>query len=128
MTAGMCHYMKAQYPQAIQEYTKAQTMNPESTYVVVGLGVSFAKSGNRGAAYQAIEKLHAMEKDGYVSPAYIGLVYQALGDTDNEFLWYRKGYDDRAEWLLWLTVDPLYDGQRADPRFLDLVQKVGVAH
>lgn len=128
MTAGMCHYMKAQYPQAIQEYTKAQTMNPESTYVVAGLGMSSARSGNHGAAYQAIEKLHAMEKDGYVSPAYIGLVYQAMGDTDNEFLWYRKGYDDRAEWLLWLTVDPIYDGQRNDPRFLDLVQKVGVAH
>jgi DNA-binding winged helix-turn-helix (wHTH) protein/TolB-like protein/Flp pilus assembly protein TadD len=128
MTAGMCHYIRSEFPQAIQEYSKAQAMNPESTYVEAGLGISLAGSGNRSGAYQAIAKLKAMEKDNYVSPAYIGLVYQALGDTDAEFAWYAKGYDDRAEWLLWLNVDPIYDNQRNDPRFRELVRKVGVAH
>jgi DNA-binding winged helix-turn-helix (wHTH) protein/TolB-like protein/Tfp pilus assembly protein PilF len=127
MTAGMCHYARSEFPDAIQEYSKALSMNPESTYAQAGLGMCSARSGRRSEALQAIEKLKAMANNTYVSPAYIGLVYQALGDTDSEFTWYAKAYDDRAEWLLWLTVDPIYDNQRNDPRFRDLVKRVGVA-
>ncbi|MGA8671363.1 MAG: winged helix-turn-helix domain-containing protein [Terracidiphilus sp.] len=127
MTAGMCQYAQSQFPEAIQEYTKALAMNPESTYAQAGLGMSYARSGNRSEACRAIEKLKSMAKDTYVSPAYIAVVYQVLGDTDSEFAWYAKAYDDLAEWLLWLTVDPIYDNQRNDPRFQDLVKRVGVA-
>jgi hypothetical protein len=49
----------------------------------------------------------------------------ALGDLDAEFDWLEKGYDDRSEWLLWLPIDPSYDGQRSDPRYKKLVRKVG---
>jgi len=79
--------------------------------------------GEREASWAS----ETMAKDTYVSPAYIALVFQVLGDTDSEFAWYAKAYDDRAEWLLWLTVDPIYDNQRNDPRFQDLVKRVGVA-
>jgi DNA-binding winged helix-turn-helix (wHTH) protein/TolB-like protein/Tfp pilus assembly protein PilF len=127
MTAGMCYYAQSQFPEAIQEYTKALAMNPESTYAQAGLGMSYARSGNRSEAYRAIEKLKSMAKDTYVSPAYIAVVYQVLGNIDSEFAWYARAYDDRAEWLLWLTVDPIYDNQRNDPRFQDLVKRVGVA-
>jgi hypothetical protein len=58
---------------------------------------------------------------------YIGLIYDALGERDKEFAWYDKGYDDQAEWLLWLTLDPLFDGVRGDSRFRQLVRRVGVA-
>lgn len=70
-----------------------------------------------------------MAKHSYVSPVYVGLVYDALyiAERDKEFAWYEKGYNDRAEWLLWLTLDPLFDGVRDDPRFHQLVQRVGVA-
>ncbi|MGD0629751.1 MAG: winged helix-turn-helix domain-containing protein [Terracidiphilus sp.] len=127
MTAGMCYSIKSQFPEAIDEYKKALAMNPDATYAQAGVGICLAKSGDRTGALKAIEQLKAMSGQSYVSPAYIGLVYQALGDTDAEFAWYAKAYDDRAEWLLWLTVDPVYDSQRNDPRFLALVRRVGVA-
>ncbi len=50
----------------------------------------------------------------------------ALGDRDAEYAWLDKAYDDRAEWLLWLPIDPLYDGERDDPRFKAMVRKVGL--
>jgi len=126
MTAGMCYSMKAQYPKSMEEYRKVLALNPESTYAVAGLGIGFAKSGKRSEALQEVEKLKAMAKDVYVSPAYIGLVYQALGDKAEEYSWYGKAYEDRAEWLLWLNVDPIYDGERNDPHFRELVKKMGV--
>ena len=42
LTAGMCRSMKAQYPEAIQEFQKALTMNPEASFLQAGLGVSYA--------------------------------------------------------------------------------------
>lgn len=127
MTAGMCDYMSSQFPEALEEYKKALAMYPDSTYAEAGVASSLARSGNRSEALKALGQLKAMSSRTYVSPAYIGLVYQALGDRDAEFAWYEKGYDDQAEWLLWLTVDPNYDGQRDDPRFRALVKKIGVA-
>jgi TolB-like protein/DNA-binding winged helix-turn-helix (wHTH) protein/Flp pilus assembly protein TadD len=127
MTAGMCHYIKGQYPEAIAEFQKSKAMNPEATFAMAGLGLSYAKSGNPVAARKVLEEMQAMANQTYVSPLYIGLVYGALGVRDKEFAWYDKAYDDRAEFLLWLTLDPMFDGERGDPRFQRLVQRVGVA-
>jgi tetratricopeptide (TPR) repeat protein len=127
MTAGMCHYIKSQLPQAMQEYKKALEMNPDSTYAQAGIGMCLAKSGDRKGAARVIGQLKAMAKQTYVSPAYVGLVYQAMGDSDAEFAWYAKAYDEKAEWLLLLPVDPDYDGRRNDPRFRALMQRVGVS-
>ena len=127
MTAGMCHYIRAQFPLAIQEYRKALAMYPDGTFAQAGLAMSLAKSGDRAGAYKALEVLKAMGKTSYVSPGYIGLAYMALGDADAEFEWFDKGYDDCAEWLLWLSVDPMFDAQRDNPRFRALIKKVGVA-
>lgn len=127
MGAGMCYYQQARFPEAIKEYQKALAMNPESTFSIAGAAMSLARSGHRSEAYQGIEKLKAMSPAIYVSPAYIALIYQVLGDKEDEFAWYSKAYDDRAEWLLWLNIDPMYDTEHSDPRFLELVKRVGVA-
>jgi DNA-binding winged helix-turn-helix (wHTH) protein/TolB-like protein/Tfp pilus assembly protein PilF len=126
MVAGMCHSLGTQYSDAIREYGAALAMNPESTFSQAGIAVCLAKSGRRREALMALDKLQAMKDHTYVSPSYVSLVYMALGDRDAEYAWLEKGYDDRAEGLLWLPVDPVYDGERDDPRFKELVRKVGI--
>jgi tetratricopeptide (TPR) repeat protein len=111
----------------MEEYGKALAMNPDSTFAQAGLGMCAAGMGNRAGALKAVESLKAMGTRTYVSPGYVALVYHALGDRDAEYAWYEKGFDDQAEWLLWLPVDPIYDNQRSDPRFQALMKKVGVA-
>jgi adenylate cyclase len=123
----MCHSIKAQYPEAIREYQTARTMNPESTPALTGLGVAYAKSGNRLEALKTVHSMETMARQTYVSPVYIGLIYGALGDRDKEFSLYEKGYDDQSEWLLWLTLDPLFDDVRPNPRFQALIRRVGLA-
>jgi TolB-like protein/DNA-binding winged helix-turn-helix (wHTH) protein/Tfp pilus assembly protein PilF len=126
MAAGMCYYIRAQYPDAIREYSRAMVMNPDSTFSQAGIGMSLAKAGKRAEALKAVELLQAMQNHTYVSPAYVSLIYMALGDRDTEFVWLEKSYDDRSEWLLWLPIDPNYDGQRSDPRYKQLMRKVGI--
>lgn len=126
MTAGICDSISGQYPESIREFSKALAMNPDSTVSQSGIAVALAKAGKRAEALHALDQLQAMKDHTYVSPAYVSLVYLALGDRKLEYVWLQKAYEDRAEWLLWLPIDPLYDGEREDPRFKDLMRKVGI--
>jgi hypothetical protein len=101
-------------------------MNPEATFPLARLGISYAKSGNKAAATKVLQDMEKLAKVSYVSPIFIGLVYDALGERAKEFACSAKGYDDRAEWLLWLNLDPLFDEVRGDPRFQGLIRRVGV--
>lgn len=125
--AGMCRSILGEYPEAIAEYQKARAMNPEATVPLSGLAFNYAKSGDKAAARKVLQEMESVGNQSYVSPFFVGLVYDALGERDKEFSYYAKGYDDRAEWLLWLTLDPIFDGVRGDPRFRELVRRVGVA-
>ena len=68
-----------------------------------------------------------MAKGGYVSPVYEALIYGALGDRSKELEFLVKGYQDESEYLLWLTIDPIFDSVRNSPWFTELVRKVGVS-
>ncbi|HTS36723.1 MAG TPA: winged helix-turn-helix domain-containing protein [Candidatus Solibacter sp.] len=127
LTAGMCYYIKGQYSQAIEEFQQARTMNPEATFPMTGLAISYAKAGDREKALAGAREMEQLGKQRYVAPVFIGIVYDVLGDRDAEFRWYEKAYYDRSEYLLWLTLDPVFDGVRSDPRFVELVKRVGVA-
>ena len=126
LTAGMCYFIKAQYPEAIQEFEKAKAMNPEATFPMAGVGMSYAMWGKKAEARKVVGDMESLSKQKYVSPIFIGLVYNALGERDAEFQWYAKAYEDRSEYLLWLSLDPIFDGVRQDPRFVALVKQVGV--
>jgi hypothetical protein len=48
-----------------------------------------------------------------------------LGENDQAFEWLQKACEERSSWLIWLKVDPRLDSLRTDPRFMDLVRRVG---
>ena len=63
----------------------------------------------------------------YVSPSYVAMVFQTLGDKDRALDWWAKAVEDRSFEVTFLKVDPLSDDLRDDPRFVDLLRKVGLA-
>ena len=70
--------------------------------------------------------LKKMSEQQYVSPMDIAMVHTALGEKDRAFEWLEKAYADQSEMLLFLPIYPPFDSLRADPRFQDLVRRVGV--
>ncbi len=126
MTAGMCDSAARRQSDSIREFSQGLAMNPDSTFCQAGIAIALAKSGRRAEALHALDQLQAMKTHTYVSPSYVSLVYMALGNRDAAYAWLDKSYDDRAEYLLWLKLDPFYDGERADPRFQAMVRKVGI--
>jgi len=57
---------------------------------------------------------------------WIALVYTGLGDKDKAFEWLENAYNERNHWLIWIKVEPRFDSLRSDPRFTDLLRRIGL--
>jgi hypothetical protein len=73
-----------------------------------------------------IDELKERSKQRYISPTIIAFIYAGLGEKGEAFGWLEKAYDGRDFILVFLKVDPAFDRLRADPRFADLVRRVGL--
>jgi len=86
-----------------------------------------ARAGQASAARKTIARLEQdVEKDG-VGRYEIALVYTGLGDKQEAFKWLEEAYNAHDVGLVYLKVDPCLDPLRSDPRFDDLLRRVGLA-
>jgi DNA-binding winged helix-turn-helix (wHTH) protein/TolB-like protein/Flp pilus assembly protein TadD len=87
---------------------------------------ALAMSGRREAAVAELHRVLELSKQRYV-PAYdIALIYTALGDTENTFVWLERAMDDRSTLMVFLAQDPSFNALHSDTRFVALVKRVGV--
>jgi hypothetical protein len=73
-----------------------------------------------------LDQLKELSRQRYISPLDIGIIYAGLGEKEQAFAWLNKACEDRIWPLPHLKVDPRFDSLRSDPRFADLVQRVGL--
>ena len=117
--------LKGQFAQAVPECQKARELNDDPS-VLSFLAHAYVSSGKREEATKVVGQMHELAKQRYV-PAYgFGLAYAALGDKDQAFQWLERSLQDRAWDITFLKVDPSMDSLHSDPRFSDLVKRVGL--
>jgi DNA-binding winged helix-turn-helix (wHTH) protein/TolB-like protein/Tfp pilus assembly protein PilF len=87
-------------------------------------GQIYALSGRRAAALQEIERLRALSKQRYVSAYDIATIYAALGQNDETFEWLDRAFEERSPLIGWLRWDAVFDGIRADARYVALARRV----
>jgi TolB-like protein/DNA-binding winged helix-turn-helix (wHTH) protein/Tfp pilus assembly protein PilF len=85
-----------------------------------------AKLGNTRKAHQMLSQLLKISRREYVNPAFMAYIYIALGDTDQALAWLEKGYDEKLPFIGSLKVIPTLDPLRSDPRFINLMHRVGL--
>lgn len=78
----------------------------------------------RGKAEQILKELQTTQS--YVSPGELPILYAALGEREQAFASLEKAYAAHDLQLQYLGVDPSFDSLRADPRFQDLLGRVGL--
>jgi hypothetical protein len=83
-------------------------------------------SGNTLQARKLLRELMDLQKQRYVSPGAIALLYICLGEKDRAFEWLEKAYQERANSMAYLGVEPLVDPLRSDRRFQDLLRRIGL--
>lgn len=85
-----------------------------------------ALQGRKAEARRVVSQLEGLAKRKYVSPVNVAMVLVALGEDDKAFQWLEKAYQEHYGWLVYLGVDPRFDRVRSDPRFTDLLRRVGL--
>jgi tetratricopeptide (TPR) repeat protein len=125
-TLGLTYAQKGLYERAATEMNRAIILSGNATRMLSGLGQVYGLWGKKAEAQKIIAELRRLSKQRYVSPLYIALVYATLGESDNAFVWLEKAYEDHAPWLIELGIEPAWDKLRSDPRFIDLLRRVGL--
>ena len=123
---GRAYEQKQMFGDAIAEFKQALQLSEGDSNELAALGHAYAASKQPAEARKIAESLKERSRQTYVEPIWIALVYAALGDKDAAFDWLHKAYEDRSVWLVYLKVDPMFQPLRADPRFQDLVERVGL--
>jgi DNA-binding winged helix-turn-helix (wHTH) protein/TolB-like protein/Tfp pilus assembly protein PilF len=123
---GDCYAQKHMPVEAIAALKKAVDLSDGNPAALVSLGYTYAIAGQRVEAMKVIDELQALSVQRYVSPANVAAVYAGLGETDLAMEWLEKAYEIRSRNVVWLKVWPQYDSLRADPRFADLLKRIGL--
>ena len=119
--AGMAHTIKGQSESAIESFKHAIELNPDDPYYPAGLAWAYAKAGDRESS---LEFLRRAEEAG-VPLKEIGIVYGSLGDMDQAFDYLERAYETEPGTLAGISADPSADPLRADPRWDELMEKIG---
>ena len=123
---GRAYEQKGRLPEAIAEFQRAIQLEPAAAENRSMLGHAHAVSGNKVQALKMVDDLKELSKTSYVPPYNIAIVYAGLGEKDQAFAWLDRAFSERSGYLTWLTTDPQLDVLRSDPRFADLVRRVGL--
>jgi tetratricopeptide (TPR) repeat protein len=122
--------LKGAYAQAIAEYDKipeqAKVVAAENQMVAGSLGWVYAVLGRRADALKIAKELKDLSSHAYVDFYQVAAIYAGLDDKDEAFRLLQKAYEEHSSSMATLAVDPFWYGMRSDPRYADLLRRMGL--
>jgi tetratricopeptide (TPR) repeat protein len=122
---GRCYEQKGKLAEAVGQFQKAIQIEPEIPEVIAALGHGYALSGRRAEALKLIKDLQDRSKKEFVPSFSIATIYIGLGMKNEAIQYLARSYDEGSYYMIYLKVDPLHDSLRGDPRFADILRRVG---
>jgi TolB-like protein/DNA-binding winged helix-turn-helix (wHTH) protein/Tfp pilus assembly protein PilF len=122
---GRSYQQKRMFDESMAEYQATDSALPNWVVTIAGIGNLQGLARKNVDARLTLAKLNAMSESKYVTPYGVALVYAGMGNKDEAFRWLEKAFDDRANWLVWLQFDPRWEALRADPRYAEMVHRMG---
>src|SRR5713226_4789482 len=124
---GSAYREKRNYREALAELQEAVKLSRDNRRALATLAYTYAVSGKKGEARTILGQLRREAKQHYVSPFHLAAVYVGLGENDHAFEMLRQAYEEHSEFLIFVNVTPIFDRVRSDPRFQDLLRRVGLS-
>jgi len=122
LLTGASYAEKGMYSDAIAAFLKSGN----GAYSLGHLGNAYARAGRKQASQRLISQIEEDVRTQGVGRYEIALIYAGLGDSKDAFKWLDDAFRSHDVGLVYLKVDPCLDPLRADPRFEDLVHRVGL--
>ncbi len=123
---GEVYVSRGMYREGLSELEKYSALSRGRAMSLALLGYAHARLGERSQALRMLEQLEATSKERYTPAFSFAVVDAGLGEKDQAFAWLEKAYGERTSRLGYLKVEPLWDPLRPDPRFADLVRRIGL--
>jgi serine/threonine-protein kinase len=124
---GLVRAERSQFDEAIEAFAKARQLSGDHPLSLAFLAYAYALADKRESARDLLGQLLDLSKSVYISPGYIALIYIGLGEFDEAFAWLDRACDARDFLLTFLRILHAFDPLRTDPRFVPLLEKVGLA-
>jgi len=121
---AQAYLQKHMNDEAVAELQEAAQLSGESPTVMANLGRAYAASGKRSEAIKLLSALKKRSNSIYSHGSEIAVIYAALGDTDQAMNWLEKGFEERFN--PGVLLRPGFDPLRSDPRFQDLLRRIGL--
>ena len=112
--------------ESVEEYLRFESLSGANPQTLARLQEAFRSSGVKGFWRQRLRDYREAAKLGYVSAGMVAAACARVEDNDCVFEWLEKAFQERDDLMINLNVEPVFDGIRKDPRFQDLVRRVGL--
>jgi len=113
------------HAEAVAEMRKALDLSPGDTNAIASLGYVYGAGDHQTEAQKVIDQLRELATRRYVSSHHVALIYAGLGENDKALRWLEKSYEERSQWLCHFKGEPRLQGLHSDPRFKDLLRRIG---
>jgi len=123
---GWAYLRQGKNEEAVAEFQKGVALSGSDPNESIDLGYAYAVMGKRDQAKKILATLKRKRERSFVSPAGLAIVAGALGDKDEAFGWLNKAYELRDPQLTYLKVGPRFTPLRSDPRYQDLLRRMGL--
>jgi TolB-like protein/DNA-binding winged helix-turn-helix (wHTH) protein/Tfp pilus assembly protein PilF len=123
---GHTYAANGQHQEAVAASEKAVELSQRTPGALGILGLAYGLAGRKAEANQILNELLKLNESRYVTPVALVNVYIGLGDKDQAFAWLEKAYQEKSNYVAFLKVFPILDPLRSDPRFADLVRRIGL--
>jgi len=123
---GQSYSGKGLHREALPALNKYLALSRGSASSLELLGYAHARLGERNEALRMVEELRELAKRSFVSSFSFALVYAGLEDRDQAFTWLEKACEERFNRLAYVKVEALWDPLRSDPRFAELLRRIGL--
>jgi eukaryotic-like serine/threonine-protein kinase len=112
----------------IQEAETEFNLSHQAEYEAVfkEVGKVYARSGIEAALSEWAQQEVELSKRRYEDPALIGFIYAKAGEKDQAFAWLEKGLKEKSDRIQYLKIDHMVDSLRSDPRYADMLKRMGM--
>ena len=123
---GWSYQRKGDYQNAIRALEKSAELSNRWSFVVGPLGQCYALAGRRADAQAIMKELEGKYAKHEALATSVAAVYAGLGDRDQAFVWLEKGFQEHSGEVVRINFDPPFELLKSDPRFADLLGRMGL--
>jgi tetratricopeptide (TPR) repeat protein len=116
--------LEGRFDEQLDQLRIAVQLSGNSSYMRAHLAYGYAVAGDRARANALRQELEAEGPQKYVAPYHLALISAGLGDEAAAVRWLERAYADRSGWLVFLPVEPEFDGMRTRPDFQELLARI----